>query len=59
MAIRYRKLDDRKKKKFTIRLDDNTFSQLAEISVQKGRNLSEVIRDVLRESINNKTNKEN
>ena len=59
MAIRYRKLDDRKKKKFTIRLDNNTFSQLAEISIQKGCNLSDVIRGFLKESINNKINKEN
>ncbi|HLC86398.1 MAG TPA: hypothetical protein VJG30_03875 [Candidatus Nanoarchaeia archaeon] len=52
MTIKYRKLDERKKVKLSFRIDNNTFSQLEDIS---GNNeLSVTLRDIIKWFIKNK-----
>ena len=58
MTLKYRKLDNRKKIKLCFRLDSNTFSQLKEISNKKELDISNIIRSILQEALNNKKIKE-
>lgn len=51
MAIKYRDIDCRKKIKFTLRLDNNTFSQIKEISINNEGNISDTIRGILIKSL--------